>query len=80
MNDHKELHAELVERQRTELDAVQTLMERQAVLKHYEPLIARANSAMQEAEIFANIQWHTAPDGSPCCCTVEDRRYGCGCR
>jgi hypothetical protein len=26
------------------------------------------------------IQWHTAPDGSPCCCTAEDRRYGCGCR
>ncbi len=23
--------------------------------------------------------WHTAPDGSPCCCTAEDDRYGCGC-
>ena len=25
-------------------------------------------------------QWHTSPDGTPCCCTAEDRRYGCGCR
>jgi len=24
--------------------------------------------------------WHTAPDGTPCCCTAEDRQYGCGCR
>jgi len=24
-------------------------------------------------------QWHTAPDGSNCCCTAEDRQYGCGC-
>jgi len=23
--------------------------------------------------------WHRAPDGSPCRCTAEDRRYGCGC-
>lgn len=25
-------------------------------------------------------QWHAAPDGTPCCCTADDRRYGCGCR
>ncbi len=25
-------------------------------------------------------RWHRAPDGSACCCTAEDRRYGCGCR
>lgn len=24
-------------------------------------------------------QWHIAPDGSDCCCTAEDRQYGCGC-
>lgn len=24
--------------------------------------------------------WHTAPDGSECCCTAGERRYGCGCR
>lgn len=25
-------------------------------------------------------EWHIAPDGRECCCTAEDRRYGCGCR
>ena len=27
----------------------------------------------------ADNMWHTAPDGTECCCTAEDRRYGCGC-
>jgi hypothetical protein len=24
--------------------------------------------------------WHEAPNGEPCCCTPDDRRYGCGCK
>lgn len=24
-------------------------------------------------------KWHVAPDGTPCCCTAEERRYGLGC-
>jgi len=25
-------------------------------------------------------KWHTAPDGTSCCCTSEERKYGAGCR
>jgi hypothetical protein len=26
-----------------------------------------------------NRTWHKAPDGTDCCCTEEERRYGMGC-
>ena len=33
----------------------------------------------QSARVVKN-EWHIAPDGTDCCCTAEDRMYGCGCR
>lgn len=74
-----EQHASLVTTQRTELDAATTPAEREAVLAKYGPQISRAHSEMEYART-PEPNWHAAPDGSQCCCTSEDRRYGCGCR
>ncbi|MCK9568549.1 hypothetical protein M0R72_06380 [Candidatus Pacearchaeota archaeon] len=76
-------HRALVRRQRTALALCADDDERQAVLSVCGPLISRANSAVEYAracETRETHPWHTAPDGTPCRCTAEDRRYGCGCR
>ena len=39
----------------------------------------KARSAQRHISKSPERAWHTAPDGTECCCTAEDRRYGCGC-
>lgn len=77
----KEQHAELVAAQRAALNAASSDSERAQVLAEYGPQIGAANSRMETEILNARpIRWHAAPDGTECCCTAEDRRYGCGCR
>jgi len=39
--------------------------------------VAHANRMTRKPR---RAKWHTAPDGTQCCCTAEDRKYGTGCR
>ena len=68
-------HVRLVKEQRAALAGAMEA-ERSAILAYYGPLISRANSAVRED---GSPEWHLAPDGTPCCCTAEERSRGCGC-
>ncbi len=74
--DAKKQHADLVRRQRLALDKATTNEKREIALVKFGPLISMANSEQQDT---GDPEWHTAPDGTQCCCTAEDRQYGCGC-
>ncbi|MCC7314134.1 MAG: hypothetical protein IT419_04880 [Planctomycetes bacterium] len=74
----KTQHANIVAAQRARLSAAATDEERKAILSEFGPQLSKLNSEIERSRRIAT--WHEAPDGSPCCCTEDDRRYGCGCR
>jgi hypothetical protein len=43
------------------------------------PEFVQASVAPRPARRAYRPSWHISPDGTPCCCTAQDRRYGTGC-